>query len=73
MPMFSPLFYYFTFFMIGFIVYNHENDIKRVMKAPILFIGAILMIISIIFMYLGRGRIGLQLIAVWGCLIILFS
>lgn len=72
MPMFSPLFYYFTFFMIGFIVYNHENDIKRVMKAPILFIGAILMIISIIFMYLGRGRIGLQLIAVWGCLIILF-
>lgn len=71
-PTLSPFFLYFSFFMLGFILFNHEATIRKYITKPLLVVGFVLMLIAIGFMYMGRGGTFVQLIAVWLCLVVIF-
>lgn len=71
-PTFSPFFLYFSFFMLGFILFNHEAAIRKYMTKPLLVVGFVLMLVAVGFMYMGRGGTFVQLIAVWLCLVVFF-
>ena len=55
-PTLSPFFLYFSFFMLGFILFNHEATIRKYITKPLLVVGFVLMLIAIGFMYMGRAE-----------------
>ena len=42
-PTLSPFFLYFSFFMLGFILFNHEATIRKYITKPLLVVGFVLM------------------------------